>query len=164
MASNNKVKALKKSVNKPISVCESSVSLKNRIEWTTQEENFLVDEFELRRHILQGAHDHPVTREKKTKAWNEIHETICLEFPDGGGPEYQFKKPLHKKIFEDVIGVNNPAIANGGIEGGVESETASSSCVVKARKSTPTPNVDDIAEDERSNHSVITSDGIVDIT
>jgi|688.fasta_scaffold589091_1 hypothetical protein len=49
MASNNKGKALKKSVNNPISVGESSVSLKNRIEWTIQEENFLVDEFALRR-------------------------------------------------------------------------------------------------------------------
>ncbi|KZS04909.1 Uncharacterized protein APZ42_032044 [Daphnia magna] len=82
----------------------------------------------------------------------------------GGGPEYQLKKLLHKKIFEDVIGVNNPVIANGGIVGGVVSETASSSCVVKARKSTPTPNVDEIDKDESSNHSVITSDGIVDIT
>jgi len=34
----------------------------------------------------------------------------------GGGPEYQFKKQIHKKIFEDVIGVNNPAVANGGID------------------------------------------------
>ncbi|XP_045028751.1 uncharacterized protein LOC116931694 [Daphnia magna] len=161
-------------------------------------ETFSCFSFEIIRHILQGAHDHAVTREGKTKAWNEIHEAISLEFPDGdpkncsqvkkkwdnlnrearaeiaqynssicgtgGGPEYQFQKPLHKKIFEDVIGVNNPAIANGGIEGGVESETASSSCVVKARKLTPTPNVDDIDEDESSNHSVITSDGIVDIT
>lgn len=49
MASINKGKALKKSVNNPISVGESSVSLKNRIEWTVQEENFLVDEFALRR-------------------------------------------------------------------------------------------------------------------
>lgn len=49
MASNNKVKALKKSVNYPISVSESSVSLKNKIEWTIQEENFWVDEFALRR-------------------------------------------------------------------------------------------------------------------
>jgi hypothetical protein len=36
--------------------------------------------------------------------------------------------------------------------------------MVKARKSTPTPNVDDIDEDERSNHSFTTSDMIVDIT
>jgi hypothetical protein len=35
--------------------------------------------------------------------------------------------------------------------------------MVKARKSTPTPNVDEIDEDERSNHTTI-SDVIVDIT
>ncbi|KAK4013972.1 hypothetical protein OUZ56_026520 [Daphnia magna] len=34
-------------------------------------------------HILQGAHDHAVRTEEKTKAWNEIHEAISLEFPDG---------------------------------------------------------------------------------
>jgi hypothetical protein len=36
--------------------------------------------------------------------------------------------------------------------------------MVKPRKSTPTPNVDEIDEDERSNHSFTTSDMIVDIT
>ena len=34
----------------------------------------------------------------------------------GGGPGYQFKKQIHKKIFEDVIGVNNTAVAHGGID------------------------------------------------
>nr|CAH0099241.1 unnamed protein product [Daphnia galeata] len=53
--------------------------------------------------------------------------------------------------------------------GGVVSEIASSSCIVPARKSTPTTNVDEIDDDdfvveESSNHSVITSNVFVDNT
>ena len=36
--------------------------------------------------------------------------------------------------------------------------------MVPARKSTPTPNLDEIDKDENSNHSVITSNVFVDIT
>ena len=45
----NKGKALKTLVKKPTSVCASLVPNKNRLEWTAQEENFLVDEFALRK-------------------------------------------------------------------------------------------------------------------
>ena len=34
----------------------------------------------------------------------------------GEGTEYQFKKQIYKKIFEDFIGVNNAAVAHGGID------------------------------------------------
>ena len=44
-----KEKALKTLVKKPTSVCASLVPSKNRLEWTAQEENFLVDEFALRK-------------------------------------------------------------------------------------------------------------------
>ncbi|KAI9552668.1 hypothetical protein GHT06_020541 [Daphnia sinensis] len=74
--------------------------------------------------ILNGAHSSTVTKERKNSLWKQITSVIHNDHPECGGPfgEDGILRPIYQKYYEEVLGLDNPALSVTAIPGAIDTD------------------------------------------
>ncbi|KAK4009143.1 hypothetical protein OUZ56_018226 [Daphnia magna] len=74
--------------------------------------------------ILNGAYSSTVTKERKNSLWKEITSVIHNDHPECGGPlgEDGILRPIYQKYYEEVLGLDNPAVSATAIPGAIDTD------------------------------------------
>ncbi|KZS04074.1 Uncharacterized protein APZ42_033042 [Daphnia magna] len=97
---------------------------RSRDVWLEKETYTMLETFIMYKDILNGAYSSTVPKERKNSLWKEITSVIHNDHPECGGPlgEDGILRPIYQKYYEEVLGLDNPAVSATAIPGAIDTD------------------------------------------